>query len=490
VPWAILALALALRLAALDLRPPHSDEGVNGWFAERVLAEGYYAYDAENYHGPLHFYLLALSRLGLGRDLWSLRLPSVLAGVLAVWVLLRCRDALGTRAAWLAALLLAVSPALVLYARWAIHESELLLFSLLVFRGLCRSWVRPGDRLAPWLIGLSVAGALATKEVWVLHAAVLAPAALAWWWLERRQGLDVLARLPSWRSLLAPAAVGLLALLLLYSGFGRDPRGVLRFFAPYAIWTERAIQGAGHEKPWHYWLELLILHEPGAFAGLLVAPWALRLAPPLLRLLAFYALGILTAYSAVPYKTPWCIVQLVWPLALLAGWSLDELLRQGARRLLVAGVTALLTLASLAVAVRVNFDRYDDAAEPYVYVQPYRAGLAPVELLLRAAEADPSLYREPVHVVMKLSWPIPWLLADFAHAGHWSGEQLPPGDALALFVDEPHRAAVEARLRRRYRVIRFDVSPVHAPSRAYFDAERFAGWLPADAETFAPAATR
>ena len=42
IPWTILALALAVRLVALDLRPAHSDEGVNGWFVERLLSSGHY----------------------------------------------------------------------------------------------------------------------------------------------------------------------------------------------------------------------------------------------------------------------------------------------------------------------------------------------------------------------------------------------------------------------------------------------------------------
>src|SRR4051812_7401466 len=79
LPWVILGLALALRLWNLPLRPPHSDEGVNGWFSQRVLSEGFYHYDPENYHGPLHYYLLALAQLLLGRNLWALRLPTVLA---------------------------------------------------------------------------------------------------------------------------------------------------------------------------------------------------------------------------------------------------------------------------------------------------------------------------------------------------------------------------------------------------------------------------
>ena len=483
VPWTILALALAVRLVALDLRPAHSDEGVNGWFVERLLSSGHYRYDPENYHGPLHYYLLALTRLVLGRNLWSLRLPTVLLGVAAVWLAMRCADALGRRTAWLAALFLAVSPAMVLYARWAIHETDFLVFSLLALRGLCRWWVRR-DRPAIWMVAMGAAGAVATKEVWVLHGAVLVAAAAAWWGLERWRPSGVRLPPPSWRALWPPAAVALAALALLYSGFGMDLDGLRRFFAPYMIWTERAIQGAGHDKPWHYWLMLLARYEQPALLGLLAAPLAAWRAHPLLRLLAVYGVGALVAYSAVPYKTPWCVLQLVWPLLFLGAWAIASLSRRWPGP--ATTVAALLAAVSLVLAARVSFVRYDDAREPYVYVQPYRDGLAPVELLRRAAEADPTLLGEPVHVLMKLSWPVPWLLGDFTRAGYWPEGQPPPGDAVALFVDDARRAQVEPLLRRRYAMVPFRASPVHAPARAYFDVERLERWVPSDADVFEP----
>ena len=56
VPWMILALALILRLIWLGIKPPHFDEGVNGWFVDQMTKQGYYHYDPGNYHGPFHFY--------------------------------------------------------------------------------------------------------------------------------------------------------------------------------------------------------------------------------------------------------------------------------------------------------------------------------------------------------------------------------------------------------------------------------------------------
>jgi uncharacterized protein (TIGR03663 family) len=486
VPWLLLALALAARLPWLDLRPAHSDEGVNGWFVERLLASGYYPYDPENYHGPLHFYLVALSRLLFGRNLWALRLPTVLLGAVAVWLAARCDGALGRRTAWGAALFLAVSPALVLYARWGIHETEFLFFSILAFHGFCR-WSQHPSRAAAWQIGIGAAGLLATKEVWIAHAIALGAAWVLWRqsrrWLTERPPV-----LPSWRQVAIVGAVCLGFVALLYAGFGRDPGGLGRFFAPYTIWTDRAIAGVGHEKPWHYWLGLFARYEPPALLGLLAAPLAALLAPPPLRLLAIYGGGVVAGYSLVAYKTPWCVLQLVWPLAFTAAWGLAWLADRLRRP--AAGTVAVVTMAvvSAALAWRLNALRYDDNREPYVYVQTHRDGLAPVDFLRRAAAADPTLLDEPVHVVMRLSWPIPWLLAEFRRAGHWSAERLPPGDAVALFVDAPHRAAVEERLQRPYLVVPFDVSPVHSPARAYFDAERFAGALPAGTETLEPAA--
>ncbi len=485
LPWAIVVLAFALRIAWLPLRPPHSDEGVNGWFADKVLAEGFYHYDPENYHGPLHYYLLALSRVLFGHNLWALRLPTVLFGVAAVWLAARCADALGRRVAWTAALFLAVSPALVLYARWAIHESEFLFFSVLLLRGWCRWRVRP-NQAALWQVGIGVAGALATKEVWVVHAAVLA-AAWAAWRLSRRwvnEPLVARLRMP-WRPVAVVATTCLVALVLLFSGFGRDPGGVGRFFAPYSIWATRAMQGAGHQKPWYYWLGLFWRYEPAALLGLAASPFAALAARPPLRLLAIYGMGSFAAYSVIHYKTPWCVVELVWPFAFVAAWALQWLARR-VRPALAAALAAALAVASLVPAVRVDFFRYADPDEPYIYVQTVPRALVPLHLLECAARTDPALHEATIHVVMTLSWPLPWLLHDFHRVGHWNGDRLPPGDAAVLFVDEPHRAAVEALLHRRYLVLPFKLSPAHAQAFAYFDAERFAGKLPAGATVFVP----
>ena len=75
MPWLILALAALLRFFLLGMKPPHFDEGINGWFVDQVMKNGFYRYDPTNYHGPLHFYVLLLSQSLFGRNLWAIRLP-------------------------------------------------------------------------------------------------------------------------------------------------------------------------------------------------------------------------------------------------------------------------------------------------------------------------------------------------------------------------------------------------------------------------------
>jgi predicted membrane-bound mannosyltransferase len=43
-----------LRFFLLGIKPPHFDEGINGWFVDQVVHNGFYRYDPTNYHGPLH----------------------------------------------------------------------------------------------------------------------------------------------------------------------------------------------------------------------------------------------------------------------------------------------------------------------------------------------------------------------------------------------------------------------------------------------------
>jgi len=186
-PWAIVGLAAALRFFLLGIKPPHFDEGINGWFVDQMVKNGFYRYDPTNYHGPLHFYVLFIFQTLFGRNVWALRLPVVIVSISCVWLCLKFEPLVGRRVSWWAAVAMAVSPGFVFYGRYSIHEVWMLLSSMLLVLGLLGVW-RFGTRGYIWCAGMGLIGMILTKETYVIHASCAALAALATWittWLPQ-----------------------------------------------------------------------------------------------------------------------------------------------------------------------------------------------------------------------------------------------------------------------------------------------------------------
>src|SRR5256885_7034515 len=167
-PWIIVGLGAFLRFFLLGIKPPHFDEGINGWFVDQMVKSGFYRYDPTNYHGPLHFYILLVCQTLLGRNLWAIRLPVVLASIFSIHLTLKFEPFVGRNVSRLAALAMAVSPGFVFYGRYSIHEVWLLLFSLLFILGLLGLW-QPGTVRYHWFAGLGFAGMELTKETYIIH---------------------------------------------------------------------------------------------------------------------------------------------------------------------------------------------------------------------------------------------------------------------------------------------------------------------------------
>ena len=171
---AILVIAAVLRFYDLNLVPLHHDEGVNGNFLVRLVREGAYKYDPENYHGPTLYYFAALipwiTRLLFGvaaRDHYGLttitiRFVPALFGLGTIGLVFLLRRRLGTIATLSAAMLLAVSPGAVYLSRYFIHETQFAFFTL----GIVVAGLRFYDTRNPtWLVLASASAALlfATK---------------------------------------------------------------------------------------------------------------------------------------------------------------------------------------------------------------------------------------------------------------------------------------------------------------------------------------
>jgi predicted membrane-bound mannosyltransferase len=132
---------------------------------------------------------------------------------------------------------------------------------------------------------------------------------------------------------------------------------------------------------------------------------------------ALWAMGMLAAYSLVPYKTPWLGLNVVLPLALLSGLALEWL--GGRSRPLALGVAALALGFSGWQAVTLSFDRYDDDRLPYVYAHTRRGFLDLVRDLEAVAATSGHERMLPVTVTTPEHWPLPWYLRDYPQAGYY-----------------------------------------------------------------------
>src|SRR6516164_8831869 len=133
---AILAIAAAMRLPRLELRPMHADEANQAVKTGQLYETGKYDYDAKDHHGP-SLYWLTLPSLAFGgaKDLADsrevqYRIVPALFGIGLIGLLLLLADGLSKTAVAAAALLAAVSPAMVFYSRYYIQETLLVFFSL------------------------------------------------------------------------------------------------------------------------------------------------------------------------------------------------------------------------------------------------------------------------------------------------------------------------------------------------------------------------
>lgn len=456
-----LLLAAALRLWALDMKPPHFDEGINGWFADQVRELGYYRYDPTNYHGPLYFYVLFIVQTLFGRNLWVLRMPAVIGSIMSVWLALRFDRFFGKMAARLGALTLAVSPAAVFYGRYAIHESWVTASLMVLMLGVFGLW-SSGDRRSLFITILGVTLLLLLKETAVIHIGCLLlaiPCLIGFFLLSpTAAAVSFAPQRWAWKDLFLTCSLSLGVLFLFYSGMLLNLKGFFNLFQTLPAWIHTGVEAGGHVKSEYqigplnyYWLALMIRYEWPSFVGLLFTVRLLGKASLMMRYLGIYAVGVLMAYSIVPYKTPWCIISILWPFALLFGVAVQEGWVFKKWRSLIGVGACFLLAGSLVICVRLNFWHSTDPEEPYVYVQTFPEIKLLTEPLLEKAKKDPRAYHLQGQILLESYYPIPWMLGDFTDIGYYSKDNFPQkfsGDFIV--IEASKMELVEKKLQEPY----------------------------------------
>ncbi len=478
-PWLIIGLATFLRFFLLGMKPPHFDEGINGWFVDQMVRNGFYKYDPTNYHGPLHFYVLFLSQTLFGRNLWALRLPVVLVSISCVWLTLKFEPFVGRNLSRLAALAMAVSPGFVFYGRYSIHEAWLVLFTMLFFFGLFGLW-KFGTANYLWCAGMGLTGMILSKETYILHVGCAMIAVAVCWvsnYFNKLEDSRPATQTWDYVDLAVVIGTGVALIIFFYSGTFFNWNGVKGLYQAYLPWFKTGSEGHGHQKPWYYWLRLIARYEWPVLAGLVLCLFSVRFKNVALRYLAIYSVGTLIAYSIVKYKTPWCIISFIWPFTFIFGAAV--LLVPLTYKRVVYLVSAILLTGSLGYCVWLNYFRCTTETEPYVYVQTYNDVYKFTDPLLQLAHSDPRAYQLVGHIIRASPYPLPWMLDDFGRVGYYEKDNLPPKvDGDFLLVQQDKIATVEAKLHDSYYTFSMTIRPYQDPSKAYFNAKIFKSFFP------------
>jgi predicted membrane-bound mannosyltransferase len=172
---------------------------------------------------------------------------------------------------------------------------------------------------------------------------------------------------------------------------------------------------------------------------------------PLLRFFAFYTALLAILYSAIPYKTPWCLLTMLDGMIVLAGVGLVALVRWAPGR--PVKITLGLAIAALLVqlgvqAWRTNTAYAADRRNPYVYAHTSTDCINLVRRVEAVAAASPKGRGLLIRVVADDYWPLPWYLRAFPNVG-W-GEAPDPPDADILILSPEAQDWADAHLRGKY----------------------------------------
>ena len=186
-------VAIALRLPRLEQRPMHGDEAVHADKFGELLERGVYVYNPEEYHGPTLNYLTLIPAWLCSQKTYAqvteftLRVVPVFFGVLLVLLVSLVVDGLGGWASVCAAILTAISPAMVFYSRYYIQEMLLVCFTL---GAIAFGYRFAQRRRLVWavLAGICLGLMHATKETCVIALGCMLLALWLTLFIRRREG--------------------------------------------------------------------------------------------------------------------------------------------------------------------------------------------------------------------------------------------------------------------------------------------------------------
>jgi predicted membrane-bound mannosyltransferase len=208
---------------------------------------------------------------------------------------------------------------------------------------------------------------------------------------------------------------------LFFTSFFSYREGFWKSFEAYKIWSDTGTHEHSQNGTWAYlkWgskgENAIIL---GSIIGSLIA--IIKNKHRFAVFTAAWAIGVFAAYMIIPYKTPWCALNYVLPMCLVAGYGLNELILSNNRRLNLAAY-AFLVAGSVLLGygtVKMNWFRYDDDQQPYVYAHTRRGFVDMINQIDYYAQKSGKNFDAVIDVTSPDYWPMTWYVINYNHVGY------------------------------------------------------------------------
>ncbi len=207
--------------------------------------------------------------------------------------------------------------------------------------------------------------------------------------------------------------------IVFFSSFFTNEKGVGDAFEAYNVWSKTGSTDHAQNGRWAY-LKWLIGAEAPIFIlamlGTMIAFWKGK--NRVVMFTALWGFGLFAAYTIIPYKTPWIAINFVLPMALTAGYAINEL--ASGRELWKEYAAKSLACMALAIClyqcVELNFFRYDDDRRPYVYVHSMRSMNEMMLEIDKFARLAKTGDKAKIIIAAPENWPLPWTLNQYKGA--------------------------------------------------------------------------
>jgi uncharacterized protein (TIGR03663 family) len=489
----VTAVALALRLLALDEKPLHHDESVHASISWWLATGQGYQYDPA-YHGPVQFLLMAAAHVAVGAGEWSVRLAPALAGTALVFLPYFLRRRLGSVAALAAACFLCVSPSFLYFSRFAREDVYAVGLTLALVAATFAFLHRPRPLLPAVIAGL-LAVSFATKETTYITVFVAGTFFLALLShqlrRQRRSGrpfggapLVHAVRSVGLDAWLWAGATFVFVFTVLFTTAFWNPAGVVDgFYESIRYWLSQHDVRRGDQPPFFYLVLLAGYEWPLVVLALGGVAAALRRRRDLDLFLVWTAVGSLVVYSWAGERMPWLVLHPLLPLVLLAGLGVEAGWR--ARRLVLrAGTLAVFLLGGaflVHASVGVAYRQPADARELLVFTQSaddvvrVRDELVALDRRIRRDLGRPL--RVAVDGWGGAAWPWAWYLRELEAAyPAMDSPDYRPSDEDVIVVADPNHERLRPAL-ARYQGRRFSFRVWWVPAYGELTPERWLRWV-------------